>query len=194
MIKFPENRPEIAFQGVHHWIAGNYRPAKPPLPGMFDQSVLASVVDDVEAHLCERVAFALFGSQDVIVRLVLEAMRAQLWPEVLTQEFDAIPLIVVAPQSHPNQMNMIRHQAIGRTEDSLAHPGMEHDFAKMGMECIVQPSSAAHGHRHRPMNDRIGLIILAGKTLEVEASIRARATELICSIRLIGRLHLVRAD
>ena len=76
MIKFPENRPEIAFQGMHYRVAGNYRTAKPPLPEMFDQSVLARVVDDIEAHLCECVAFALFGSQDVIVRLMLEAMRA----------------------------------------------------------------------------------------------------------------------
>lgn len=154
-------------------IAGNDRPAKKPFLWMFDQSVLPRIVHDVKADLGKSVSFALFGSQDVIVRLVLEAMRAQFRSEVFTYKLKAVPLISVAPHAHPNQVNVIRHQAISWAEQSLTRSGVEHDLTEVSVECIVQPAGAAQGDRHRPMNHGIGLIILAWKTLQVEGPICA---------------------
>jgi len=117
-MEFPELRPEIFLQWMQCWIARNNRATKLPFAGMLDQIFLLRVVDDVEADLCEGIAFALFVSQDVIVGLMLELMRTQLWAEMFPQKLHPILLVRVTSHSHPDQMNMIRHQAIGRAEES----------------------------------------------------------------------------
>ena len=133
-IKFPELRPEILLQRMHDRIAGDDCTAKPPFLGMLYQTFLPGIVYDVKAYLGESVAFALFCSQDVIMRLMLEAMRAQLGGEMLTQKLHAVSLIGFPPHSHPNQMNVIWHQAIGRGKEPFACRSVEHDFAEVSVE------------------------------------------------------------
>lgn len=155
------------------WKAGNDRTAELPLLRMFHQSFLSRIINDVKADFGEGIALALFGSKDVIMRLVLEAVRAQLGREVFAQKFHSILLIRVVPQPHPDQMNVVRHQAVGRAEKTLARGGVEHDFAKAGMKCVTQPARAALGNGHRPMDDRVGLVIFPREALQIEAPICA---------------------
>jgi len=105
--------------------------------------------------------------------LVLEMMWLQFRPEVFAEEFDSVSLISFTPHSHPDQVNVIRHQAISGTEDSLASGGVEHDFAKMGVKSFVQQSNAEHGDGHGPMNHGVALVVFARETLQVKAPIRA---------------------
>ena len=70
-------------------------------------------------------------------------------------------------------MNVIGHQAIGRAEESLACRGVEHDFAKVGVERIGQPTRAAHGDGHGPVNHCVSLVVFAWETLQIETPICA---------------------
>src|SRR6185369_3946352 len=74
-VKIPELRPESLLQWMQGLVAGNNCAAKLPFYGMLHQPFLPRVVDDVEADLGKSIALALFGSQDVIVSLMLELMR-----------------------------------------------------------------------------------------------------------------------
>ena len=56
-------------------IAGNDCTAELPFFGMLDQTFLPRVVDDVEADPGKSIAFALFGSQDVIVGLMRDGFK-----------------------------------------------------------------------------------------------------------------------
>jgi hypothetical protein len=140
---------------------------------MSRQSLLASIVDDVEADFGEGVTFTLFGSQDVIMRLVLKTVRTQLGREVLAKKLHAVLLVGFAPHAHPDQMNVIRHQAVGRAEKPLARGGVEHDFAKAFMERVAQPSCAAIGSGHGPVNYCVSLVVFAWQALQIETPIRA---------------------
>src|ERR1043165_3779301 len=113
-VELPELWPEFLFQRMERGIAGNDGAAKLPFLGMFYQTFFSRIVDDVEADFGESIAFALFFSQDVIVSLMLKLMWKQNWREIFPQKFDSIFLIGVASHSHPNEMNVIWHQAVGR--------------------------------------------------------------------------------
>ena len=52
----------------------------------------------------------------MIVRLMLEFLRRELRLKMRAQESHAVALIGIRPQPHPDQMQMIRHQAIRRAE------------------------------------------------------------------------------
>jgi hypothetical protein len=118
-------------------------------------------------------ALALFFSLDVVVGLLLVLMGTQLWAEVFSQKLYAVLLVRVTSHSHPDQMNMIWHQAIGRAKESLASGGVEHDFANVRVECVVQPTRAAQGDGHGPVHDGVGLVVFAWQALQVETPISA---------------------
>ncbi len=65
---------------------------------------------------------------------------------------------------------MIRHQAIGRTEQSFPCGGVEHHFPKAGVKRFVEPALAALGDGHGPMDYGIALIMLAGQTWKVKGA------------------------
>jgi hypothetical protein len=67
----------------------------------------------------------------------------------------------------------IWYQAVGWAEKSLMRGGVEHDFTNVSMKLIVQPTLAPHGDGHRPVNYRVGLIIVTRDALQVETPICA---------------------
>ena len=81
--------------------------------------------------------------------------------EVRAQEFDAVALIRLATQTHPNEMNVIRHQAISGTNECLSRGSVKNHFPKSGMEFFVEPSLMSQVNRHRPKYNCVRLIKLA---------------------------------
>jgi hypothetical protein len=100
-------------------------------------------------------------------------MREQHRREVFAEEFHPILLVGFPPHAHPDQMNVVWHQAIGRAKEPFARRSVEHDFAEVSVECVVQSSSAAHGDGHGPMDDGVGLVIFSRQALQIETPICA---------------------
>ena len=69
----------------------------------------------------------------MVMGLVLESMRVHLRPEMFAQEFNSLLLVTFTPHSHPNQMDVVRHEAIGRAEEAFACRCVKHYFAKVRM-------------------------------------------------------------
>ena len=66
------------------------------------------------AGKCVAAAFLLF--EHMVMRLMLEFLRCEFRFEMRSQESHAVELIGIQTQSHPDQMQMIRHEAICRAE------------------------------------------------------------------------------
>ena len=115
-VKLPEQRPKLCFQRMQFWIARHSRTGERPILRVLDQFGNARVVNDVETHFTERLLSPLFLAQDMVVGLVLKAMRTEQFPDMLAQKLHAMPLIATAPQPHPDQMNVIGHQTVGRAK------------------------------------------------------------------------------
>ena len=188
-IELPEFRPEIFLQRMHRRIPRNNCAGELPFFRMPNQAVLSCVVDDVKANPGKNISSALLCSHDVIVCLMLETMRLQLRRKVLAQEFHSVLLIAVPLHAHPDQMNVVGHQAIGGAEKFLARSGVKHDFAEVSVKGFVQPACTPHVDGHGPVNDGIGLIIFAWQPLQIEIPICARTSRRICGVRLLGWFH-----
>jgi hypothetical protein len=102
-----------------------------------------------------------FWRQDVVVSLVLESRRLERQPQLRAQELDAVSLVAVEAQAHPDQVKVIGHEAISWAKQPFARGRVEHHLAKDGVESRTEPTRLAMRQGHRPENDGIGLIELA---------------------------------
>jgi hypothetical protein len=109
--------------------------------------------------LGEGVAPPLFGSEDVIVRLMLKASISEFWFQVTAQEGNPVSLVGVAAKSHPNEMNVIGHQDVNGTKQSFSRAGVEQQLAETRMESVVKPAGAPACNGHSPQDDGIALTI-----------------------------------
>src|SRR5688500_3358347 len=80
----------------------------------------ARIINQVKASPAERAALTLLRPQYLVVCLMLKSMRAQRRAQMLAQKFHPVALVRIAPQSHPNEMNVIGHQAVSGTEQTFA--------------------------------------------------------------------------
>ncbi len=62
---------------MEFWVAWNNCARKPPFFWMCHQFRCPGIVDDIETYLAESLSFALLFFKDMVVRLVLKAMRTQ---------------------------------------------------------------------------------------------------------------------
>jgi hypothetical protein len=65
---------------------------------------------------------------------------AQIGLKMITQELHCIQLVTLLAQPHPNQVKMIRHQAVGGTKQMGSGSGMKHQFAEACVKKDVEPS------------------------------------------------------
>ncbi len=105
---------------------------------------------------------------------MLEFRRLEETAELGTQELDAIALVGVAAQPHPDEMNVVRHQAISRTKQSLTRRRMKHQLTKRSVETVAQPALLPMGNRHGPENHGIGLVELVFQPRQIVGEIRTR--------------------
>ena len=120
------------------------------------------------AQPLKRIVPAFVFFQDMFVRLMLELLRRKFWFQMRSQESHAVELVGIQAQSHPDQVQMIRHEAIGRTEESFAGGGVQEQFAKRGVKRLVEAALPALRDGKRPMHHRVALIIFAGKTRQIK--------------------------
>ena len=170
-------------------IARHDRSIERPFFRMFDQFLLARVVHDIKANSGECASFALFLVQDVIVRLVLKTMRSQRQSQVLAQKFHPVLLVEVPSQSHPDEVNVIWHQAVSGTGQAFACRRVKHDFAKAGVKSFVEPARAAPANRQSPMHDGIALVIFERQSWKIKAAIRTLTAKRMAIVAFVGGLH-----
>ena len=65
--------------------------------------------------------------------------RSRIWS---TSEFgfDAIALIRVETKPHPDEVQVIGHEAVSRAEEALAGGGVKRQFAERGVESRIEPA------------------------------------------------------
>ena len=101
------------------------------------------------------------------MRLVLELRRLQERAELGTKKLDRVALVGLAFQTHPDQVNVVGHQAVRRANKTFPGCRVQHHFAKGGMEALIEPALLAVGYRHGPENDGVGLVEFAAQTREI---------------------------
>lgn len=148
-------------------------PAKRPHFRLLDQPPANRVRQNIEADPGKGILFALFLAQHVVVRLMLEAMRAQRRAKMFAQKFHAVALDCIAAQAHPEQMNVVGHQAISRAKQTFARGCVEQHLPEVRVEIFVEPARATQRQGHRPMNDGATLLILAREAGKIKIPIRS---------------------
>ncbi len=170
-VKSPELWPESLVQWVQRRITGDDGARKLPVTRMLHefrpQRILVNVVADPD----KRVSLSIILFQHMIVRLMLKLQRREFRPEVSPQKYHGVALMGIQTQAHPDQMQMIRHQAVSRAEQPFAGGGMKHHFAKRSMKCFVQPARATAGNGERPVDHGVALIVFTRETRQIERSI-----------------------
>src|SRR6266568_1476197 len=109
----------MLLQRMNIRIARQDRSGERPLLRMDNQFCYARVVNDVETHFAKSLPLAFLLSQNVVVWLVLKAMRSEQFPNMLAQELHGVPLVGIKPQPHPDQMNVVGHQTVSGAEQSF---------------------------------------------------------------------------
>jgi hypothetical protein len=152
-------------------IARHDGPAIRPIFWSFNQSGANGIREYVETDFGKCASPPLVLAQDMVVRLMLKMMRAQRHAKMFTQKFHAVSLVAIAPQSHPEQMNVIRRETIGRTKETFTGGGVQHHFSKAGVERFIEPADASPGNGHCPMNHGIALIMFTIQARKVEVAV-----------------------
>lgn len=167
-VMFPKPRPVICVEWIQLRVAWNNRTQIGPVGGRLDQSSVKRIEKYVvSAGDAEGAAVTFPGPQDVIVGLMLETGLAEAWPQLGAKEFDPIALVRVVTEAHPNEMQVIWHQAIGWAKQTLTRGRMKHQFPKSGMKPGVEPTSSAMRNRHGPENNRVCLVKLTAESRKI---------------------------
>ena len=82
----------------------------------------------------EGILLPFFFFQDVVMGLMLKFPRLELWLKVSAQKRHPVKLIRIQAQSHPHQVQMVWHQAVGWAKQTFAGGDVKHQFAKFDME------------------------------------------------------------
>jgi hypothetical protein len=190
-IEFPKPRPEIGLQWMQRRIAGHDCTCESPFQRTLHQSRAKWVRQNITAHCCKGIAAALFPAQHMVMGLVLEPVRTQRRAEMLSQEFHAESLIGIEPETHPNDMDMIRHEAVNRAEQPFASRGVEHHFAEAGMKTVGEPSLPAKRNGQAPVDGGVSLVIFARQTRQIKAAVQALAAKGIGRLQRRLPIHLL---
>jgi hypothetical protein len=90
---------------------------------------------DTRARLTKGVSLTLLRPKHAVVWLMLPlTLVAQSGLEMNTQELHCVQLVTLLAQSHPNQVEVIRHEAVGGTKQMGTRSGMKHQFAEAGVK------------------------------------------------------------
>lgn len=159
---------------MQSWIAGHDGTTELPFVRVPHKFCLKRILQNVITSAGEGVVPAFIFFEYVIMRLVLELLRGELGFKVRSEEGHAVQLIGVETQSHPDEMQMIVHQAIRRAEQALAHSGVQQQFAKHGVKSFVQPTAMSVRDGQRPVNDSVTLIILTWQARKIKRAVEIR--------------------
>jgi len=130
------------------------------------------------AYFRKRATLSLLLMENMVVWLVLETMRFQRGTEVFAEELHALPLVGITMEAHPNKMNVILHEAIGRTNQTLAHGRVQHDFPESRVKGSREPAGATKRDGHCPVDGGVALVVLPRQAREIKTSIQSFAVEM----------------
>jgi len=99
--------------------------------------------------------------------LVLELARPERGRKLAPKKPQGVELITFTSHSHPDEVQMVGHQAIGRTPNLFAHCRVKHQFSKAGMKRFVQPAGGAMLDCQRPHDHRVILVMMAMQPREI---------------------------
>ena len=61
------------------------------------------------------------------------------------QKFYPVALVGIQTQTHPEQMNMVRHEAISGAKQAFPGGGMEQHLAEMRVKLVGEPTGGPMG-------------------------------------------------
>ena len=132
-----------------------------PVAFLLYQFIAHRIGERVEAKTREGIAPSFLFAQDVIVRLMLPlATATQGRFKMRAQKFHGVELIALAAQAHPDEMQMIGHETVGGAEKLFARGGVEHEFAKRGLERRREPAARPFFQRVRPADHGVALVMM----------------------------------
>ena len=160
-VELPEQRPESFLFRMKPWKAGHHTAVERPRLTFPDQIRPNRIREDVEADLGEGVSFSLFLAEHMVVGLVLPFPAiAQNRFQFRPQEPHGVELVAVTSHSHPDKVQMIRHQTVGWTPDLVADGGVEQHFTKCRLKRGGEPPSGTFLQRQGPEDNRVSLIVV----------------------------------
>jgi len=74
------------------------------------------------------------------VRLMLKFRRPKKRAKLCPKKLNSVALICIFTQTHPDEVEVIRHETINRAEQTFAVRGVQHHFPKGGMKRLAQPT------------------------------------------------------
>ena len=114
---------------------------------------------DVMAGLQKRIAHAFLLSQYVIVCPVLQRQISASLTEVSAKKLRSFELVRFLRLADENQVPVIRHQAIDRTAQPVAHGGVEQNLTEIPMERRIEPASGPALHGMCPENESSAFVM-----------------------------------
>ncbi len=158
-VEFPKQIPIAVLHRMNIRVTRDDSAAVRPINLSLNQFSPYRIRQRVKAKAAKRIPLAFFLPQNVVMWLVLPLTpTAQGRFQMRSQKLHGVELIAFSLHSHPNEMQMIRHQAIGRTEKLFPHCRVQHQFSKPGVKCGRQPTPRALLQSVRPKYNRVALI------------------------------------
>ena len=172
-IVFPKPRPVAGIKRIRARTARNHRTEKRPLSRFFDQPTLQRIEQDIiRTRETERPPLPFRRGQDMVVRLMLELGGFEKRTDLGAEKLDAVALVGVTAQPHPDKMNVVRHQAVSRTYQSFTRRRVKHHLAKGGVKTVGKPALLTMGNRHGPEDDGVGLVEFTFQPRQIVGEIR----------------------
>ena len=101
---------------------------------------------------CIRLAFVVPQHMVVRLRLQMDAAFLQSFIPVTSEKPSSKQLVRSLPQAHPEEMGMVRHQAIGGAVEVVTGQHVKHEFPDRAMHRWVEPTGGTVVKGHRPVN------------------------------------------
>jgi len=163
-IDLPKCLPESPFEWVQVRVAWHHRSNVRPLLRLPGQVCTNRVFQDVKRDFGEGSSFPILLAKHVVARLVLKLVRPKQAAKVHAKEHHPIELVTLAPHPHPDEMDVIWHQTVAGTEQTLPRRCVQQQLAELLVEQFVQPPLSPVLQRLRPMHDRVALVVVPSQS------------------------------
>jgi len=152
---------------MQRWITGHHHSAKRPISAFRHQFCPARICQHIETNSRKCAAFTLILTQNVVVGLVLEFIRLEHGCQLSAKKSHRIKLVAFASHSHPDEVQMVRHQTVSRAPNLFANSRVQHKLSKTGMEQLIQPTRGAMLHCQRPHDNCLTLIMMTKQPWQI---------------------------
>jgi hypothetical protein len=132
------------------------------------RAILLWVMEDVERSLFQRIGVPFAFNENVVVRLALKLKSA--WSKRgvpgTVEKFLRIELVGVLVDSHPKEVGVVRHEAVGGAVELITGTGVEEKLTHQRVGGAVEPSRGPLVERHDPMHPCLPLVVVSLQPFE----------------------------